>query len=465
MSVAEWIETGIAASTVRDCVIIVVETTSANLRWANNALTTNGQMHDRQATVISFGDVPGGVSAAVVSGPVADRGALLALVEAGARAAAAAPASEEVAPIVTDGVDAGFAADHLAGDEPAGIEVLAGVAAGLGRAFDAAGGDRLYFGFAEHALATTWLATSAGARRRHVQPTGRLELNAKRPDFVNSAWVGRSTSDFTDVDTDAVCAEVIERLGWGDTRIELPAGRYPTLLPPSAVADLMIYALWTMSARDAEEGRNVFAGKTPGTTRLGERLSSLPLRLTSDPEAPGLQTAPFAVIPAAESGFTSVFDNGAPIERVDWLDDGVLTALIRTRAGKLSADVTGPWAPSGENLIADAGGTKSLAQMVAETERGLLVTCLWYIREVDPETLLLTGLTRDGVYLIENGRVVGAVNNFRFNESPIGLLSRATEASVAERTLCREWNDWYNLTVMPALRIGDFNMSTASKAS
>ena len=102
--------------------------------------------------------------------------------------------------------------------------------------------------------------------------------------------------------------------------------------------------------------------------------------------------------------------------------------------------------------------------MVAGTERGLLLTTLWYIREVDPTTLLLTGLTRDGVYLVAAGRVTGAVNNFRFNESPLDLLRRATEAGVPEVTLPREWGDWFNRTAMPTLRIPDFHMSSVSQA-
>jgi predicted Zn-dependent protease len=103
--------------------------------------------------------------------------------------------------------------------------------------------------------------------------------------------------------------------------------------------------------------------------------------------------------------------------------------------------------------------------MIARTERGLLLTCLWYIREVDPEQLLLTGLTRDGVYLVENGRVTAAVNNFRFNESPVDLLRRITEVGVEEQTLPREWNDFFTRTVMPPVRVPDFNMSTVSQAS
>ena len=98
-------------------------------------------------------------------------------------------------------------------------------------------------------------------------------------------------------------------------------------------------------------------------------------------------------------------------------------------------------------------------------KRGLLLTCLWYIRLVDPQTLLLTGLTRDGVYLVEEGEVVGAVNNFRYNESPVGMLSRVLEVGATRQTLPREWGDYFNRAAMPPLRIEGFNMSSVSQAS
>jgi predicted Zn-dependent protease len=103
--------------------------------------------------------------------------------------------------------------------------------------------------------------------------------------------------------------------------------------------------------------------------------------------------------------------------------------------------------------------------MTSRTGRGLLLTCLWYIREVDPQTLLLTGLTRDGIYLIENGEVTGAVNNFRFNESPVGMLARVTEAGGTVPALSREWGDHFARTAMPPARVEGFNMSSVSQAS
>ncbi|SOD58192.1 hypothetical protein SAMN06297387_10127 [Streptomyces zhaozhouensis] len=115
-----------------------------------------------------------------------------------------------------------------------------------------------------------------------------------------------------------------------------------------------------------------------------------------------------------------------------------------------------------DNLRLDAGGTASLDELVATTERGLLVTSLWYIREVDPKNLLLTGLTRDGVFLVEGGQVVGQVNNFRFNESPVEVIGRATEASATELTRSREWGMYFPRAAMPALRVPEFHMSSVS---
>lgn len=460
-AVTEWIEEALAASTAGECTVIVRETHETNLRWAGNALTTNGAMTRRQATVISTAEVEGGTAATSVSGPLAGPEDLGQLVRQADAAVREAPPDEEAQPLVAGAVDEDFTDPA----EVVGPEDLARLARDLGAAFARArAAGHLLFGFAEYHRATTWLANSAGLRRRTVEPMGRLELNAKAPDLVNSAWVGAQTNDFTDVDVPALHTELERRLAWGERRVDLPAGRYETILPPGAVVDLLVYAYWTMSARDAEEGRNVYAGPEPGSTRIGEQLATLPVTMSSDPGHPQFPVAPFAVVPASVPGLASVFDNGVPVGRVDWLRDGVLTELVRTRAGMARAGLDGPLPFPSENLVIDAGGTADLDEMIARTERGLLLTCLWYIRAVDPQTLLLTGLTRDGVYLIEDGRVTAAVNNFRFNESPISLLGRATEAGRAEHTLCREWNDWFTRSVAPALRVPDFTMSTVSRA-
>ena len=253
-------------------------------------------------------------------------------------------------------------------------------------------------------MTTSYLGTSTGLRRRFDQPAGRLEINGKSVDFARSAWSGAHTRTFADIDVDALADDLETRLGWATDRIDLPAGRYETILPPTAVADLMIYAYWTASARDAEEGRNVYAAGD-GATRVGERLAALPLTLRSDPSEPGLQCAPFEIATQSYGGLQSVFDNGARVGPIDWMSDGTLRNLVRTRAWAAKTAT----APRALCIEPDARSRRrsrvSSADMIANTERGLLLTCLWYIREVDPQTLLLTGLTRDGVYLVENGKV------------------------------------------------------------
>jgi predicted Zn-dependent protease len=184
--------------------------------------------------------------------------------------------------------------------------------------------------------------------------------------------------------------------------------------------------------------------------------------MRSDPAAPGLQCADH-VLATESSATTSTFDLGMALAATDWIADGRLTALVSTRhaAGLASLAPTPPI----DNLLGGVQGTSgSLDEVAARVGDGLLVTCLWYIREVDPQTLLLTGLTRDGVYVVRGGEVVGACANFRFNESPIAMLGRLVDAGAPVDCLPREWADWFTRTRMAPLAIAEFNMSTASEA-
>ncbi|MGP3932758.1 metallopeptidase TldD-related protein [Nonomuraea sp. KM88] len=438
------------------CVVLVDEGSTANLRFAGNTLTTNGVARSSRLTVISIA----GQGVGVVSRSAVREDQLAGVVAAADAAAREAQPAEDARDLVA-GVPA--SPDWSEPVRPTDIGVFGAFAPALGDAFadaEAAGG-KLY-GFAQHKVTTTFLGSSTGLRLRHDQPAGKVELNAKSADMKRSAWTGVSTPDFTDVDVAALGSTLAQRLEWARTRVDLPAGRYETLLPPSAVADLMIYMYWSSGARDALDGRSVFA-RRGGGTRVGEQLATLPVSLSSDPGAPGIGCAPFVAAHASDRD-SSVFDNGLPLGPTGWITDGRLDALLQTR---YSAGLSGlPATPGIDNLILSGPGDgRSLDEMIASTRRGLLVTCLWYIREVDPQTLLLTGLTRDGVYLVEHGEIVGEVNNFRFNESPVDLLGRLAEVGASERTLPREWGDYFQNTVMPPVWVPDFNMSTVSQAS
>ena len=350
-----------AAKTGGECVVIADESSTANLRWAGNTLTTNGVAATRSLTVIAIdrrADGTAGVGTVSRSGITADQ--VEDLVREAEKAAEQASAAEDAAELISgeDTVrstsDSGWSSPSSATD----FGVFRGFAAQLGETLrEAEGIGRKLYGFAEHDVTSTFVGNSAGLRVRYDQPGGRLELNAKSADLSRSAWAGASTRDFTDVDVAALDAGLAERLSWQERKVELPAGRYETLLPPTAVSDMLIYMYWSAGARDAGEGRTVFS-KPGGGTRIGERLSPLPVDLFSDPAYPGLECAPFVV--AHSSGRdSSVFDNGLPAGRAAWISEGVLSALHSSRFSAAAAGV--PVTPSVDNLIMTAPGGVGVA--------------------------------------------------------------------------------------------------------
>ncbi|HEX6195425.1 MAG TPA: TldD/PmbA family protein [Jiangellaceae bacterium] len=456
----EIVERCLDLSKADGAMVLVDESSTANLRWANNALTTNGLMRDRSVTVIAtLADGTSGTASGVVARSAVTGETLEPLVRAAEQAARDNGAADDAAPLV----DGASAADWAEEPDETSVSVFSEIAPALGEAFNAAAANKqVRYGYVEHDVTTTYLGSSTGLRLRHVQPTGHIGITGKSADLTRSSWVGQASRDMSGIDVAALDAELARRLRWAERTVELPAGRYDTVLPPTCVADLMIYAYWTMSARDAHDGRTVYSKPGKGT-KIGERLSRQAVSLWSDPAAPGLECSP-NVIAHASSGYTSVFDNGLPVERTAWISDGSLAALMQTRH---SAQLTGqPVTPGIDNLaLTVPGGSRHTDELVKDIDKGLLLTCFWYIREVDPQNLLLTGLTRDGVYLVENGEVTGAVNNFRFNESPIALLDRFAAAGQTVPTFSREWGDYFPRTAMPALRVPDYNMSSVSKAS
>ncbi|NDB18631.1 MAG: hypothetical protein EB027_05135 [Actinobacteria bacterium] len=322
-----------------------------------------------------------------------------------------------------------------------------------------------HFGYAEHGITTTWLGSTTGLRLRWAQPSGRVEMTAKSHGRSRSAWQGASAEDLTTVDIRDLAASLRQGLQWQSRRVDISPGRHPALLTAGAVADLACEIWWSATARDAFEGRSVFSAPGGGA-RFGERLSTRDITIASDPHDPALASCPF-IATEQSSSHASVFDNGAALSRSAWIDGGRLSTLIapRATAAEFGLDTTHGAPASGDNLlISDTEGHGTLADLIGRTERALLVTCVWYNRVVDPQSLLLTGLTRDGVYLVEHGEVVGAAGNFRFNESPVGMLARVSDASAASRTQPREMGDYVHRASAPAFAVDGFNFSTVSDA-
>jgi predicted Zn-dependent protease len=455
----EIIEKIIAAADFDDCIVVVNEDTSANLRWANNTLTTNGVLANRSVTVIAFVATPAGMAAGSITRTDVAASEAAEVAAAAKAAALAAGKAEDAAPLLTNVVSGNWAAPHA----PTGPEVFSKVAPDLGAMFTAATKDGIeLFGYAEHTHATTWIGSKGGIRVREDQSSGRVEMTGKSHNRTRSTWAGRATRDFSDIAMAEIDAEIRQRLAWQANRVDLPAGKYDAVLPSGAVGDLVTYMVWSAAGKDAHQGQSVFSAKKGGT-RIGEKFAKVGLNLYSDPSYPGLES-PAYVEATASSEFVSVFDNGHPIGRFDFMKNGVLENLINTRAS--ANEIGASYVPISNNIIMSIdGATATEVDLIKSVKHGLLITCLWYIRMVDPVTLLLTGLTRDGVYLIKDGEVVGAVNNFRWNESPVELLGRIVGATQTSITQVREWADYIDQIAMPSVIFKDFNMSTVSQAS
>lgn len=455
----ELVERILAAADFDDCMVLVTDSTQVNLRWANSTLTTNGMIAERKVDVIAFLQLADGMAAGVASRANVDLADIPALLAAAAEAARAAGPADDAAELLRDVAAGDWQAPHTA----TGPEVFAKIAPAMGDVFRSSVAlDIELFGYAEHSLATTWLGSKAGLRIRFDQPNGRLEQTGKSHQRSRSTYENRYTRDFADVDAHQVFSDIRTKLDWQARRVDVPAGRYDTILPPGAVGDLLVYLVWSADARSAFEGRSAFA-QPGGGTKVGEIIANLPINVYSDSAFKGLESAPYYAT-GASSELSSVFDNGQRLGRIDLVEAGKLTGLVQTRA---TAKLTGlPYTPLGDNLVVELpSASGGVTELVKGMDDGLLLNTLWYIRMVDPASLLLTGLTRDGVYKVTGGEVVAAVNNFRWNESPLGLLQRITAAGATEITVSREWGEYAQRLAMPALRLDGFNMSTVSQAN
>ena len=434
------------------CIVIGRQQTTANVRWANNTVTTNGDTEGVALSILSIAGKRVGSATRTYFPP----GHLEQMVRESEAACEGKPMAPDYMPLV-DGN--GTPGDWSAAPGATDIRVFDAFTPKLRTMFERARqADVQTFGYAEHGASTVWLATSSGVRRRHADRIGKLEITAKTPDFSRSSWAGAATADFTDVDPRALLETLQQRLSWSARQIAMPAGHYEVLLEPSCTSDLGLSSYLSMTRRDADEGRSPYSNGAGGT-RIGERLFGN-VTMYSDPDEAGVAATPFHV-GVASDGATSVFDNGMPALRTDWAHDGVLGALITPRfwAQKVKA----PAVPYINNLVV-AGAGPSMNEMIAGTRRALLVTCFWYIRTVDPQSALQTGLTRDGVFLVENGEVKGAVNNFRWNMSPIVALAQAAEIGRTVMALPREHDEFLRAKA-PPLRVERFNMSSVAEGN
>jgi len=263
-------------------------------------------------------------------------------------------------------------------------------------------------------------------------------------DGTGSGWAAADHPDWGQIDFAAVSRRAIDKARLSRNPVPIEPGKYTVILEPQAVGDLVQLVAFYADARSSDEGRSPFS-KQGGGNKIGEKIADPRVTLFSDPRDPQLLAQPFD-------------GNGMPISRQVWIENGVLKQLYYSRFWAKKQGKTATGFPTSIKL---AGGTLSVDDMIRSTERGVLVTRLWYLREVDPRTILYTGLTRDGTFLIENGKISKAIRNMRFNESPLFMLNNLEALGRPERLAGTEAG---GSVVMPALKVRDFTFTSLSEA-
>ena len=307
-----------------------------------------------------------------------------------------------------------------------------------------AAGDLKAAGFLVTGIGAGAVGNSKGLFGYQASTSSNYTLTVRTSDGTGSGWAGADHPDWAQLDVKGVAQRAIEKARLSRSPVAIEPGRYTVVLEPQAVGDLVQLLAFALDARSADEGRSAFS-KQGGGTRIGEKVADERVTLFSDPADPQL--------------LSNTFDGqGLPARRQVWIDRGVLRKLVYSR---FWAQKKNQAPDAGTNAVKLAGGTQSTDDLIASTPRGILVTRLWYLREVDPRTVLYTGLTRDGTFLIENGKLSKAVKNLRFNESPLFMLNNLDALGQPVRIAGTESG---GDVVMPAIKVRDFNFTSLSDA-
>jgi predicted Zn-dependent protease len=291
------------------------------------------------------------------------------------------------------------------------------------------------------------VATSRGLFAYNRATGASFTTTVRTPDGTGSGWAGISHHDWADVDVRALAERAVQKAEMSRNPQPIEPGRMTVILEPQAVGSLVGFMFWQMTARAADEGRSFFT-RPGGGNRIGERIIDERVTLYTDPTNPMLFTAPFN-------------EEGLPNRQMVWFDRGALQNLVFDRYWGNRHDVAPTGFPAGFMM---EGGDATIEDMIASTERGLLVTRFWYMRPVDQRTILYTGLTRDGTFLIENGRVTRPVQNLRWNESPVNLLNNLEMIGRPERVIASEAGSVGPAVIVPPLKVRNFNFTSVSDA-
>jgi predicted Zn-dependent protease len=412
----------------------------ANTRFAVNQVSTAGDNYNTSVTIIStFGRRRGSVNTNRL-----DEQGLRDAVASAERLAKLSPEDPEALPELEPQQyqqPSGWS-EATAGLEPGS---RASAARQITEAARAAG--VIATGYLEANAGATAIANSRGLFAYGRQTALALTTTVRTEDATGSGWAGIAHHDWTRVDPSALARRAIDKAKRSVNPVAIEPGRYTVVLEPTAVGNLVQLLTGAMSARSADEGRSFFS-KQGGGTKLGMKVVDERVTLWSDPLDPEAPSATFS-------------GEGLPLRKTVWIENGVAKNLAYDR---FWAQRQGKEPTPFPGTLRMSGGNQTLEELIASTPRGILVTRFWYIRGVDPRTILYTGLTRDGTFLIENGKVTRAVKNLRFNESPVFMLNNLEGLGVPERVNASESLGPGQPIIVPPIKVRDFNFTSLSDA-
>jgi predicted Zn-dependent protease len=413
----------------------------ANLRFARNTATTSGASSGTRLSITSsFGKRSGSVT----TGELDDVSVQRALRSA-EEIAKVSPENPEAMPVLGPQTYAPVQAyfEDAAGASAEWRAAAVETAIDLSRKKDV-----ISAGFVETQAAMRAVASSKGLFAYDRFSAADYNLTARTPDGTGSGWASRSYNELRLLEPAKLAAAAIDKAVLAKSPSAIEPGKYSVVLEPAALADLIVVMLFAADARQADEGRS-FYSKKGGGNRIGEQIVGDKVRIYSDPAHPRAPTVSFDAA-------------GLPLARNVWVENGVLKDLFYSR---FWAEKMGKKPTAGPANVIMEGSSATIEELIAGTERGVLVTRFWYIRSLDPQTILVTGLTRDGLFLIEKGKITRPVRNMRWNESPIAALNNLDAMTPSERVVSGEGSGGAGLSIVcPAARIREFTFSSASDA-
>lgn len=410
----------------------------SHLRFARNAFLTSGNVVERGASITVWIDGRRGSSATSDLGDES----LREMVSEAEKIARISPVDKEYVPTLgRQKYKETFQFREATADVPLG-ERAGRVSANLKQSEKAG---VISAGFHEARAIAGGFATKNGNFGYDKRSYASLSMTARTPDGSSSGYFQRSAIDINDLNTDRVAAESIRKAVEGRNARTVDPGVYTVILEPQAVEDLLGRIVFLFDARRAEEGRSPLSAPD-GKTRLGQKIFDERINIISDPWNPKVPDSPYG-------------QGGIPAEKIYLVRNGVLENLVYDRFWAKQKE-TVPTPGPVNTILEPTGDAAGFEKMIGSTKKGLLISRFWYIRTTDPRTASSTGLTRDGVWMIEDGKIAYPVKNFRFNQSVMQMLAEGNVEMIGEP----ERVGGGSASLLPPLKIKKFNFTSQSEA-